>query len=258
MANFRQIHVGIWHDPWFLNLEPDEKLVFIYLFSNPRTNLAGLYEIPLKVISFDTGLTSDQVKTIIDSFIEDGKIMYQDNVIWVRNMTKYHESRSDRVQTGIINAVKMIPDCEVKRQYQYHIDTLSIPYTDGIDTSPYKDKDKELNKKIDKEKENNNNLKNLGESFVGDAFALYEQEVGVLTAIIRDQILDTWVDIPVQDKMLWFIAAVKIAVNRNARNWAYISKVLNNWIAQGSMTTNVPKAKDTDVDSTIRMIEEMS
>lgn len=31
MANYRQIHTQIWRDNWFLDLEADEKLLFIYL-----------------------------------------------------------------------------------------------------------------------------------------------------------------------------------------------------------------------------------
>ena len=42
---YRQIYTEVWRDPWFLNLESDGKLLYIYLFSNERTNVLGLYEI---------------------------------------------------------------------------------------------------------------------------------------------------------------------------------------------------------------------
>ena len=45
MANYRQIHTQIWRDNWFLDLEADEKLLLIYLFSNDNSNQAGIYEL---------------------------------------------------------------------------------------------------------------------------------------------------------------------------------------------------------------------
>jgi len=54
MANYRQIHTQIWRDNWFLELRPDEKLLFIYLFSNDNSNLAGIYEIHESIIALET------------------------------------------------------------------------------------------------------------------------------------------------------------------------------------------------------------
>ena len=44
MASYRQIHTKMWTDPWFIDLATDEKLVFIYLFSNDRVNVLGIIE----------------------------------------------------------------------------------------------------------------------------------------------------------------------------------------------------------------------
>ncbi len=44
MADFRNIHTHIWKDAWFCELQPDEKLLFIYLFSNERASVCGMYE----------------------------------------------------------------------------------------------------------------------------------------------------------------------------------------------------------------------
>ena len=61
MASYRQIHTKIWKDGWFLDLPPEHKLLFIYLFSNERANLIGLYDLPWRVIEFETGLSCDSV-----------------------------------------------------------------------------------------------------------------------------------------------------------------------------------------------------
>lgn len=131
MANYRQIHVKMWkQDGWFLDLGPMEKLLFIYCFSNECASIAGIYELPRRVIEFETGLSSEFVTKTLQDFERDGKVYYQDGVIWVKNLRKYNENTSPKVLTRIENDIASIPDCELKRQYiQYHngIDTVSIP-----------------------------------------------------------------------------------------------------------------------------------
>ena len=61
MSEYRQIHMKIWKDAWFLDLEPDHKLLFIYLFSNERSSIAGIYELSKRIMAFETGLTSEKI-----------------------------------------------------------------------------------------------------------------------------------------------------------------------------------------------------
>ena len=72
MTTYRQIHIKIWKDGWFLELSSDLKLLFIYLFSNERANLFGLYELPMKVICWETDLDLDTVHAGLTHFV--GKI----------------------------------------------------------------------------------------------------------------------------------------------------------------------------------------
>ena len=117
MANYRQIHTQIWRDNWFLDLEPDEKLMFIYLFSNDSTNLAGLYEIHERVIQLETGLDKARIEEILKRFEREGKVHYQDGIVWIVNMKKYHSNAGEKVRRSIEIIVDGIPDCEVKQKY---------------------------------------------------------------------------------------------------------------------------------------------
>jgi len=145
MANYRQIHVRLWKDEWFLDLEPEEKLLFIYLFSNESTSLAGIYKLAFKVICFETGLDADYVQSALDKFAEQGKVRYEDGIVWVVNMRRYHETSSIKVQTRIKNDIDEIPDCPLKISYLENVNTLSIPY-------PYQNL-KEEDEDIDKDEE---------------------------------------------------------------------------------------------------------
>lgn len=117
MANYRQIHTQIWRDNWFLDLEADEKLLFIYLFSNDNSNLAGLYEMHEKIIVLETGLAKERIHEIIAKFEADKKVLYKDGVVWIVNMQKYHSNAGEKVRRNIELIVEGIPDCYVKQQY---------------------------------------------------------------------------------------------------------------------------------------------
>jgi hypothetical protein len=61
----RYINTNFWKDNYIADLDPSEKLLFLYLITNPRTNIAGIYELNLREIAFDTGFDVDMVKKIL-------------------------------------------------------------------------------------------------------------------------------------------------------------------------------------------------
>lgn len=122
MSTYRQIHTKIWKDPWFLELPPEHKLLFIYLFSNEQANLMGLYQIPLKVIAFETDLEVSTVEEALAHFAVDGKVLYEDNYIWIINMFQYNANNpgSPKTQEHILNTLRDIPDIPLKTRLVQH------------------------------------------------------------------------------------------------------------------------------------------
>jgi hypothetical protein len=133
MANFRQVHTKIWKDGWFLDLAPAHKLFFIYLFTNECASISGLFELPERVMCFESGLSPKEIQAAFEALGKANKAFYEDGVVWVVNMRKYHETESPKVQTRIEKDVEAVKDCELSRAYceAYGIDrvydTLSIP-----------------------------------------------------------------------------------------------------------------------------------
>ena len=140
MPEYRQIHVSIWKDPWFFELEAAEKFLFIYLFSNERSNLTGLYELHTKVIAFETDLNTRQIDDAFATFERAGKVYRDGTWIWIPNLIKYNSGSltSPTVRTHIKSSLDKIPDIALKARCidyynsmvddEYRIDTLSIPY----------------------------------------------------------------------------------------------------------------------------------
>ena len=60
-------------------------------------------------------------------------------------------------------------------------------------------------------------------------FAIYEENIGVLTPMLAEAISEAQASYP-RD---WIEDAIRYAVERNARSWRYISKVLEAWQQEG-------------------------
>lgn len=106
MAKHRLVNTKYWNDGFIVNLDPIEKLLFIYFLTNQYTNLCGVYECPLKIIAFETGIDKDVVEKIFKRFA--GKIHYVTGWVYVRNFLK-HQSANDKMKIGADRERKEIP-----------------------------------------------------------------------------------------------------------------------------------------------------
>jgi hypothetical protein len=123
-------------DQWFADLQPEFKLLFIYLFSNERASVCGLYEIPIRVISFETGLDVPTIKSAFEAFGKVGKVLYDyvTGVVFVRNMFKYQGSPSPKLKPRILADIKAVPACALKDMW-VNENRVWIGYGSGSDTS---------------------------------------------------------------------------------------------------------------------------
>jgi len=62
-----------------------------------------------------------------------------------------------------------------------------------------------------------------------DIFTLYEQNIGMLTPMIADELREAEKVYP----ETWMRAAIGEAVSLNKRSWRYIERILENWAAEG-------------------------
>ena len=109
MAQNRYISTSYWKDNYVADLDPSEKLLFIYLLTNPRTTIAGVYEINFREIAFDTGFDVEMVRKVMDRFMVDGKIIHSNGWVVLRNWLK-HQAINPSVSKGIDRTLKQLPD----------------------------------------------------------------------------------------------------------------------------------------------------
>jgi len=109
MAQNRYVDTNFWKDTYVIDLDPIEKLMFLYLLTNPRTNIAGIYEISLREIAFDTGIDRDMVQKILDRFKRDKKIYYHRGWLALYNWIK-HQALNPKVAEGVLRIVDNLPE----------------------------------------------------------------------------------------------------------------------------------------------------
>ena len=86
---YRQVDTGTWDDPWFADLDPDAKLLFLYMLTNRRSTAAGVFEITVRAMSFETGMDAKRVQAALKS-ISSRVIWWPEyQTVWVRNFLRH-------------------------------------------------------------------------------------------------------------------------------------------------------------------------
>ena len=101
MSKLRSINTCIWTDVWFETLNTESKLLFIYLVTNEKTNMLGVYEISKKKISFETGISESQINKYFIQFEKNGKIRYQNNRVILINYLKHQNYNLNMMKSAI-------------------------------------------------------------------------------------------------------------------------------------------------------------
>ena len=124
MAKQRYIDTKFWSDSYVVSINPLERYLFMYFLTNEHTNIAGIYELPIRVMAFESGLDESVLPAMLKKFQDDKKVYYIEEWIIICNFPKHQESeKSPKIRDGIVNALNLLPS-----KIRFAMDTLSIPY----------------------------------------------------------------------------------------------------------------------------------
>lgn len=263
MSVFRQIQTTYWEDVYVEDLEPEEKLLFLYLLTNTHTRQCGVYEISIRAISIDTGLSKEDVKKVMDQLIEAGKIQYNDanKEIYIVNWLKYNSAKSPKVASLVDKEIKDIktPEFESEvitrcKELEYPIktkyepkDNVSIGYGYSTDSLSIQERNNNNNhNKNNNNNHNNNHNNNAGEqattandSPVQKLIENYQNNFGVVNPTIFQTIEADYSDFGYE--------LVEEAMKRAAvdnKGYRYAQGILKNWEKKNIKTLEDVKAED--------------
>ena len=85
----RYLNTRIWGESWFEPLTATEKLIWIYLLTNPATNMLGIYGLTVRRIGYDCNTSAQIVRRCIKK-LEDLKliIMIHEHIIITHWLTQ--------------------------------------------------------------------------------------------------------------------------------------------------------------------------
>jgi hypothetical protein len=86
MADWTSISLHTWSDPFVRKLSPDQKLLFIWCFTNSHRTLSGMYSVNLDMIKLETGIpvVEDALAALSEKVMWDA----DEELIFVRSLCK--------------------------------------------------------------------------------------------------------------------------------------------------------------------------
>lgn len=144
MAIYRTINLSFWTDSKVDDdFTPEDKYFYLYLLTNPQTNICGCYEVSIKQMANQTGYNRDTVERLIKRFEDVHHVIgYSKSTkeILVFNWHRYNWNKSPKMITAIESVAKYIK-CKRFRDYIFQMvddlknNRVSIPYGYPMDTS---------------------------------------------------------------------------------------------------------------------------
>jgi len=109
MATNRYVNTHFWDDEYIEKLNISEKLLFLYLITNPLANICGIYEITKKRMKDNTGLKTSIIEKTLNKFQADKKAFYVNNYIIMKNTLK-NQKLNDNMRLGAEKIYTELPD----------------------------------------------------------------------------------------------------------------------------------------------------
>ena len=142
MAVYRNIQTTFWTDAKVADeFTPEDKYFYLYLFTNPHTNLCGCYEISRKQMSWETGYSIETIDRLIERFATVHEVIKFDQdtrELLLTNWHKYNWTSSVKFRKPLLKQIESIK-CSNFKDFLMEIykdtDTVSIPYQYGMDTT---------------------------------------------------------------------------------------------------------------------------
>lgn len=100
MSKNRLFNTKFWSDGFIVDeLNPHDRYLFMYLMLNEKTNLCGIYELPLRTIANETGIEKEEVSRMIKRL--EPKIYYRDGWVVLTNALKHQNYKNSKIAVGL-------------------------------------------------------------------------------------------------------------------------------------------------------------
>jgi hypothetical protein len=141
-VKYRQIETKFWEDGYVLELTNKEREFFLYLITNPKVNMCGIYELSDKTIVYTLGCSLEELTSFKKKLQSDNKYAFFNGWVYVFNFHKYNSfSPAPNIMKAFIKDFNSIPSIIIN----HFLNDLSLPYIlpGNYDKVMVKDNDKD-------------------------------------------------------------------------------------------------------------------
>lgn len=142
MAIYRNVQMAFWSDTKISDdFTAKEKYLYLYLLTNPHSNLCGCYEISISQMALETAIEKKEISELISRLQDVHKVILfskDTKEVLLLNHHKYNWTSSEKFRKPLekeINSVKNEGFKAYLLDLFNGIDTVSIPYQYGSDTT---------------------------------------------------------------------------------------------------------------------------
>ena len=140
MANYRKIMMQFWTDSKVIDeFTPEDRYIYLYLMTNPHTNLCGCYEISVRQIAGETGYSTDSAERLLKRLDEAHNVIRYNlptKELLVLNWFRYNWTESENLNKPLLAEIQKVK-CDLFREYladRYNErDSVAVPYDPGKD-----------------------------------------------------------------------------------------------------------------------------
>lgn len=134
---YRSVHLSFWTDNKIVDdFTPEDKYFYLYLFTNPQTNLCGCYEVSISTMANQLGYNKDSVERLLDRFENFHHVLKYSKAtkeVLVLNWYKYNWTKSESLLKGVCRQSENIKNPEFKTYILSKINEKSSSWGRSID-----------------------------------------------------------------------------------------------------------------------------
>lgn len=142
MAIYRQVRQSFWTDTKVVDdFTPEDRYFYLYLMTNPHTNLCGCYELSFKSAADETGYSRETVERLICRLTDVHNVIRyskETKELLIVKWGEYNWTSSPKFCKPLKEEIESVKNAEFKAflsEMYNRIDTVSIPYEYGSDTT---------------------------------------------------------------------------------------------------------------------------
>lgn len=128
LAIYRNVHLAFWTDNKVEDdFTPEDKYFYLYLLTNPQTNICGCYEVSFNQMTRQTGYNKETILRLMGRFEKIHNVIRynaETKEILLMNWYKYNWSKSEKTLAGVEKVAKKIKCAEFEEYIDYVIDCI--------------------------------------------------------------------------------------------------------------------------------------